>query len=57
MKYWLFLWKENHPTDFCYNEVWKGEHPALLVIPQDRVLLNFWEITEDIYKKLEEHVG
>lgn len=37
MKYWLFLWKEKYPTDFCYNEVWKGEHPALLVIPQGRV--------------------
>lgn len=62
MKYWLFLWQErvSHRTGLHtppHNEVWKGEHPALLVIPQERVLVNFWEISKEVYDKLEEHIG
>ena len=55
MKYYLILWKWNTFGSPEYNETYYGEHPAE-IIEDDRVLLNFWEITKELYEKLEKNI-
>lgn len=54
MKYWLILWESTFPvrTGVYHNNVWEGDHPALLIKSGDKNLINFWEISEDVYNKL-----